>query len=69
VRRGLYATKSSVGLRSTKIAFACRGTPLPAQCVMPVLPLFADDGPGLPGPERVPDQLCPIGLGVLTGEI
>lgn len=36
---------------------------------MPVLPLFNDDGPGLPVQERVPDQLCPVGLGVLTGEI
>jgi hypothetical protein len=36
---------------------------------MPVLPLFADDGPGPPVAERVPDQLCPVGLGVLTGEI
>jgi hypothetical protein len=36
---------------------------------MPVLPLFSDDGPGLPVQERVPDQLCPVGLGVLTGEI
>src|SRR5256885_6728658 len=36
---------------------------------MPVLPLVADDGPGLPVAERVPDQLCPVGLGVLTGEI
>ena len=36
---------------------------------MPVLPLFADDGPGLPVAERVPDQLCLVGLGVLTGEI
>jgi hypothetical protein len=36
---------------------------------MPVLPLFTDDGPGLPVAERVPDRLCPVGLGVLTGEI
>src|SRR5882672_5746264 len=36
---------------------------------MPVLPLVADDGPGLPVAERVPDRLCPVGLGVLTGEI
>ena len=36
---------------------------------MPVLPLSADDGPGLPVAERVPDRLCPVGLGVLTGEI
>ena len=36
---------------------------------MPVLPLFADDGPGLPVPDRGPDWLCPVGLGVLTGEI
>ena len=36
---------------------------------MPVLPLSADEGPGLPVAERVPDQLCPVGLGVLTGEI
>ena len=36
---------------------------------MPVLPFFADEGPGLPVAGRVPDRLCPIGLGVLTGEI
>src|SRR6266516_2615320 len=30
---------------------------------------FADDGPGLPVADRVPDRLCPVGLGVLTGEI
>jgi hypothetical protein len=36
---------------------------------MPVLPLSADDGPGLPVAERVPDRLCPVRLGVLTGEI
>src|SRR5260370_27143300 len=36
---------------------------------MPVLPLLIGDGPGLPVEERVPDRLCPVGLGVLTGEI
>ena len=36
---------------------------------MPVLPLSADDGPGLLGQGRVPDRLGPVGLGVLTGEI
>ena len=36
---------------------------------MPVLPLTADDGRGLPVQERALDQLYPAGLGVLTGEI
>ena len=36
---------------------------------MPVLPLLSDCGPGLPGQDRALDQLCPVGLGVLTGEI
>jgi Insertion element 4 transposase N-terminal/Transposase DDE domain len=36
---------------------------------MPVLLLSPDDGPRLAVEERVPDQLCPVGLGVLTGEI
>ena len=35
---------------------------------MPV-PLSIDDGPGLPVPDRGPDWLCPVGLGVLTGEV
>jgi len=64
-----FATKSPIGLRSTKIAFACRGTPLPAQCVMPVLPIVTDDSRALPVHDRARDQLCPVGLGVLTGEI
>ena len=42
---------------------------MPAQCVMPVLPLSVDDGPGLLGQGRVPDRLGPVGLGVLTGEV
>jgi hypothetical protein len=36
---------------------------------MPALPLSADDDAGLPVPGRGPDRLCPVGLGVLTGEI
>ena len=36
---------------------------------MPVLPLSADDGLGLPVHDRGPGRLCPVGLGVLTGEI
>jgi hypothetical protein len=36
---------------------------------MPVLPLSADDDPGLPVRGRGPGRLCPEGLGVLTGEI
>ena len=36
---------------------------------MPVLPLSADDGLGLPVRDRGPGRLCPVGLGVLTGEI
>jgi hypothetical protein len=36
---------------------------------MPVLPLTADDGRGLPVQERALDQLYPAGLEVLTGEI
>ena len=42
---------------------------MPAQCVMPVLPLAADDSPGLPVHDDEPDQRCRVGLGVLTGEI
>jgi hypothetical protein len=45
-----------------------RGTPLPAQCALPVLPLSADDDRGLPVHDRGPDRLCAVGLGVLTGE-
>jgi hypothetical protein len=36
---------------------------------MPVLPLFTDDGLGLPVQNRALDQVCPVGLGVLTREI
>lgn len=36
---------------------------------MPVLPLSADDDPGLPVAGRGPGRLCAVGLGVLTGEI
>jgi hypothetical protein len=36
---------------------------------MPVLPLSADDVPGTLVPGCGPDRLCPVGLGVLTGEV
>jgi hypothetical protein len=36
---------------------------------MPVVPFFTDDGRELPVAGHAPDQLCPVGLGVLTGEI
>jgi hypothetical protein len=36
---------------------------------MPVPPLITDGSRGLPVQDRALDQLCPVGLGVLTGEI
>src|SRR5499427_2038795 len=36
---------------------------------MPVLPVPADDGRGLPVHDRGPGRLCAAGLGALTGEI
>ncbi len=36
---------------------------------MPVLPLSTAEGLGLPARDRGSDRSCPVGLGVLTGEI
>jgi hypothetical protein len=36
---------------------------------MPVLPLITDGSPGLQVQDHAVEQLCPVGLGVLTGEI
>src|ERR1022692_2381217 len=55
---GAGATKSSIGQRSTKIAFVLRGASLLAQSVMPAPVLAASGRPAYP-----------VDLGVLTSEI